>query len=92
MNRKPDVSSPRGEPDPRPLTVRIIPDDAIHPLTEWSVLLGVKRFCLRREARLGRLRTSKRGGRLWSTGKWVRQWLEDGEVKRPAKGAPENPN
>jgi hypothetical protein len=37
---------------------------------------------LKREHRLGRLRASKRAGKLWSTGLWIRQWLESGEVHR----------
>jgi hypothetical protein len=61
---------------------RSIPDDAIHSLTEWTRILGLAPHCLKREVRLGRLRASKRAGRLWSLGRWLREWLEAGEVKR----------
>jgi hypothetical protein len=62
--------------------VRIVHPDAVHTLGEWQVLLGLPRNTLKREARLGRLRVSKRAGRLWSLGVWVVDWIVAGEVKR----------
>jgi hypothetical protein len=56
-------------------------------LDELRAVLGLPLTCLRREARLGRLRVSRRSGRYWTTGRWVMEWVEAGEVKprvRPA--------
>jgi hypothetical protein len=35
--------------------------------------------------RAGRLRHSKRAGKVLILGEWVLQWLRDGERKRPAE-------
>ena len=79
LEARPTASGQAVLPTP---AVRSIPDDAVFTLTELQAVLGLPRHTLRREARLGRLRTSRRAGRLWSTGEWVRQWLQAGEVKR----------
>jgi hypothetical protein len=74
-------------PPPSP-AVRVIPADAIFRLDELRAILGLPMTCLRREARLGRLRVSRRSGRYWTTGAWLREWLDGGEVKpRPGRGA-----
>jgi hypothetical protein len=65
---------------------RAIPDNAIHRLGEWQKILELPKCCLKREARLGRLRVSRRGGVLWATGRWIREWVETGEVKRTRPG------
>jgi hypothetical protein len=72
--------------------IRAISDDAVFQLDELRALLGLRAHTLKREARKGRLRVAKRAGRLWTRGAWVKEWIDSGEVKRPAKGAPENPN
>src|SRR5262245_51702143 len=88
MTRRPDSRSTAAPPVPNgasvamPPAVRPIPDDALHLLSEWGILLALPRHCLKREARLGRLRVAKRAGRLWATGAWIRQWVEGGEVRR----------
>lgn len=63
------------------------PAPIIHPrmvltLDQAAALLGLPPTCLPREARLGRLRTSRRAGRLWTTGAWLLRWIEAGEVQR----------
>jgi hypothetical protein len=68
-----------------PLAPRVIHADALHTLGEWQAILALPQHTLRREARLGRLRTSKRAGRLWALGSWVREWIEGGEVRRTAR-------
>lgn len=68
------------------LPIRVIPPDAVFRLEELRALMGLPLTCLRREARLGRLRVSRRSGRYWTTGQWVREWIEAGEV-RPRQGA-----
>jgi hypothetical protein len=62
--------------------VRIIPDDAVFRLGELQAVLGLANNTLRREARLGRLRVAKRSGQLWTLGRWVKEWLAAGEVRR----------
>ena len=64
------------------LLQRVIHVDAVHPLTEWGSILGLPRHTLKREARLGRLRVSRRAGRLWATGLWMLEWIRGGEVRR----------
>jgi hypothetical protein len=84
------ATQPQPAAPPQP---RIIHPEALHTLGEWQLLLGLPRHTLRREARLGRLRTSRRAGRLWALGCWVREWIEGAEVRRPPRGqaAPAGP-
>jgi hypothetical protein len=63
------------------LPVRVVPPDALVRLDELRAVLGLPLTCLRREARLGRLRVSRRSGYYWTTGRWVTEWIEAGEVK-----------
>jgi hypothetical protein len=76
-------------PTPSP---RVIPAEAVFQLGELQAILGLPRHTLRREARLGRLRTAKRAGRLWTTGQWFHEWLRGGEVRRRAPGGNSQPN
>src|SRR5262245_51002730 len=62
--------------------LRRVPDDLIVTLTEARQLLGLPKNCLPREARLGRLKVSRRAGKLWTTGAWLRTWIESGLVRR----------
>ena len=48
--------------------------------------LGLRKSTLAREIRLGRLRVAKRAGRHFLFGKWVIQWLQEGEVCRKRGG------
>jgi hypothetical protein len=79
------VKSPPVTPAAAP-AVRVVPADAVVTLDELRAVLGVPKSCLRREVRLGRLRVSRRAGRYWTTGAWVREWLEGGEY-RPRQAA-----
>jgi hypothetical protein len=65
--------------------MRVIPRDAILALEELRLLLGLPKNTLKREARLRRLRVSKRAGRLWTCGEWVHEWLRSGEVHRGSR-------
>ncbi len=65
--------------------LRVVPDEAMHTLSDWQLILGLPRNTLKREARLHRLRVAKRAGKLWALGSWVREWLEGGEVRRRAR-------
>jgi hypothetical protein len=81
------MANPTRLPAPFPTVppVRVIPPDALLRLDELRALLQLPMTCLRREARLGRLRVSRRSGRYWTTGAWIREWIEAGEV-RPRQG------
>jgi hypothetical protein len=70
--------------------VRLIDPHAVFRLAELQQLLGLPVSTLKREARQGRLRVSRRAGMLWTTGAWVHQWIAGGEVKRPAAAASDN--
>ena len=72
---------------PRARNVRDIPSTAIFRLEEAQRLLGLAAHTLRREYRLGRLKVSKRAGRLWTTGAWIHEWLIGGMVRRQPKAA-----
>jgi hypothetical protein len=62
----------------------------VFSLPQAGSALGLRKTTLRREAREGRLRVSKRGGRYFTTGAWLREWLESGEVVRTPKLAARN--
>jgi len=70
--------------------VRIIPRDAVLDLRDLSGSLGVSLAGLKRAARLGQLRVSRRCGRYWVLGAWVHEWLEGGcRTKRKLRPARE---
>lgn len=70
---------------PSPATIRVIPDDAVLRLDELRQILNVGRTSLLREKRRGRLKVSKRLGHYWTTGRWVRAWIEGGMVAPKAR-------
>jgi hypothetical protein len=84
------LNRPQAQPPAPPPTVRVIDDRAVFQLGELQAVLGLPKCTLKREARLGRLRVSRRAGRLWTLGAWVRQWLERGEVKRGPTAGPDD--
>jgi hypothetical protein len=60
----------------------IIDANAVFTLETARTALDLKRNCLPREIRKGRLRATKRAGRYFILGSWVLEWLEQGEVRR----------
>jgi hypothetical protein len=60
----------------------IIRTNAIYTLEGLRSSLGLPKSTLSREIRLARLRVTKRAGRYFLLGKWIIQWLEEGEVRR----------
>jgi hypothetical protein len=60
----------------------ILDAHAVYSLDQARQVLGLAKGCLPREVRLGRLRVSKRGGRYYTTGVWLWEWLTAGEVHR----------
>jgi hypothetical protein len=69
------------------VTPRRVPDDVILQLPEARELLKLPQHTLGREARLGRLKVSRRAGRLWTTGAWLREWIEGGVVQHGRRAA-----
>jgi hypothetical protein len=71
---------PRSKPAAPPL----LDDRAVFTLVAAGEFLGLPRTCLKREAREGRLRVSRRAGKYWTCGSWLWQWLLAGErARRP---------
>jgi hypothetical protein len=70
-------------------TTPVILPTAAYSLDQARRLLGLKKNCLPREARLGRLRVSKRAGRYFVLGEWLLEWISTGELARPARKSDE---
>jgi hypothetical protein len=60
----------------------VIHPHAVYTVASLQAALGLTRTTVAREVRLRRLRVSRRGGRYYLIGRWVLQWLEEGEVRR----------
>ena len=84
------VLTPPAAPLATPPALRSIDPRQIGTLPEWGAFLGVAKHCLKREARLGRLVTYRRAGKLWTDGAAVLAWLHGGEVKRRPSGDQES--
>jgi hypothetical protein len=54
----------------------------VYTVEDLRRVFGLKASGVRREVRLGRLRIAKRCGRYYCLGQWLRQWIENGELKR----------
>jgi hypothetical protein len=70
---------------PRPLRAdgpHVIHANGVYTVDDLRRVFGLKASSVRREVRFGRLRMSKRCGRYYCLGQWLRQWLENGELKR----------
>jgi len=93
MARKLAAPSPPSPQTPAaPPPTRVIHDSAVHPLSEWGQILGLPKHCLKREARLGRLRVAKRAGRLWAVGSWIIEWIMNGEIHRRKRSGTDEAN
>lgn len=51
----------------------------VYDLAGLLAALCLKRSTIRREVKAGRLRASRRAGRCYFLGSWLREWLEGGE-------------
>jgi hypothetical protein len=60
----------------------VIHGDGVYTVDDLRRVFGLKASSVRREVRFGRLRIAKRCGRYYCLGRWVRQWIENGELKR----------
>lgn len=63
--------------------VAVIKMNAVYSLAQFRTTLGLRAGTAAREIRAGRLRSSKRAGKVWVLGSWILQWIEEGERKRP---------
>jgi hypothetical protein len=73
------------KPTPQPIAPHVIDPQAVYTLDSASRALGLKRGCLPREIRLGRLRAAKRAGKVMLLGEWLLGWIRAGEVRRERK-------
>lgn len=60
----------------------IIDPRCVYDLAIATTILGLKPSCLKLEARIGRLRVARRGGKYYILGSWLLQWLKAGEAAR----------
>jgi hypothetical protein len=72
-----------------PASIPTIDPHHVYTLDTLTKTLSLRPGTLPRELRLGRLRYSKRAGKVWILGEWVLTWLQAGEIrrKRAAAGA-----
>jgi hypothetical protein len=85
--------------DTTPAAVTALADTLTVHIRKWEVFtlaslrerLSLRKHTLLREIRLRRLRYSKRSGKVFILGRWVRDWLAAGEVVRePSATEPSN--
>jgi hypothetical protein len=60
----------------------------VYCLEEAQAALRLKKSTVRREVRSRRLRISKRAGRYYILGKWLLEWLENGELPQNGLNVP----
>jgi predicted DNA-binding transcriptional regulator AlpA len=74
---------PRKDTTPPPArTPPTIDPHGVYDLITARATLQLAKGCLPREIRLGRLRASKRAGKVFILGAWLLGWIEGGEVRR----------
>jgi hypothetical protein len=71
------------EPTTLPMVPEIRPNQ-LYTLETARLTISAKRSCLAREIRLGRLRFTKRGGKIYILGAWLLEWLGPGQVRKRA--------
>jgi hypothetical protein len=67
-----------GPAEARPAGPHVIDPHAVYTVPSATAALGLRKECLPREIRAGRLQARKRGGRYWILGSWLLAWLEGG--------------
>jgi hypothetical protein len=77
------MTAPPGARDEIP----VIDPRAVYSIAQAQSALQLRKNCLPREIRLGRLRVAKRAGRHFVFGRWLLEWLAAGEVRRPQRPA-----
>jgi len=79
------------ESAPPVVKAHVLYPTAVYRSGQLARLLGLAATTLRREKRAGRIRYSRRAGRDFYLGQWVLEWLQAGEVSRPAGAVPRHP-
>ena len=69
---------PEGDLVARPGAPHVIDPHACYTIPTATAALGLRKECLPREIRAGRLQARKRGGRYWILGAWLLAWVESG--------------
>jgi hypothetical protein len=64
----------------------VIHPSGIYTGEDLRRIFGLRASSVRRELRLRRLRIAKRCGRYFCLGKWVQEWIENGEINRNGRG------
>jgi hypothetical protein len=65
----------------------------VYVAASFKATFGLRDCSMQREVRLGRLRITKRCGRLYVLGVWALEWLATGELKRrPPESGQKTPN
>lgn len=83
------VSAPVDSPANQPIVVQ---PNAVFRKAGLMAVSGMPASGINREVRLGRLRVGRRGGKLYSLGCWVLEWLQAGELKSPKPKPVRSPN
>lgn len=78
------TKTPRAAKAPSlPPPPHVIDPRAIYWVDTLQATLRLRKSSVRREWKAGRLRVGKRCGRLFVLGNWLREWLLQGELRRP---------
>jgi hypothetical protein len=67
--------------------VHVIDPNGVYFGDDAQRICRLKRSTIRREVREGRLRVSKRAGRYFILGRWLLEWIEQGELRRRTAAA-----
>jgi hypothetical protein len=81
---------PRNHPpvgEPAAPAIHVIDPNGVYGVDDAIRIFRLRKSTIRREIREGRLRVSKRSGRYFLLGKWLIEWIEEGELKRPGSGS-----
>jgi hypothetical protein len=80
---------PVGSEAPALAPLAVIDPNGVWLIDDATALLRLSPTCLRRAARTGALRVSRRGGRYYVLGEWLLDWLRAGcatkRIRRPAR-------
>lgn len=69
---------------PIPTVAPDFPPTAVYRPKQVQSALGLRQTTIAREIRCGRLRCSRRAGRIFILGQWVLAWIAEGEDRTPS--------
>lgn len=70
---------------PQPPTLHVIEPNAVYYREDVQRIFRLRPTSIRREIREKRLRVSRRCGRYRILGKWLLEWIEQGELRAAGK-------